>query len=150
MAGHPQNSPRGLFLKADSVDVDNQTVAGNTTGVVIEGGLALSGASSYMTQSSTTVSFPGAIKPSGAANAAITGSSSGNTMAAGLALSAQTSFLTQSGKIYIFPTTGTLPSTRVVGGMTFVKLTDSTGMLAYHATGTTWKYARSTSIFGTA
>ena len=46
---------------------------------------------------------------------------------------------------FILETRTTLPNTRVVGGLVFVS--NSTGkMLAYHSTGTTWKYANKTSV----
>jgi hypothetical protein len=101
MAGHPQNSPRGLFIKATSLQVGTQVISGNTTGLTLAGGLALSGKSKFMTANSTAT--------------------------------------------VIIPTVTTKPAARVVGGLCFVS--NSTGkMLAYHSTGTTWKYASATSV----
>jgi hypothetical protein len=101
MAGHPQNSPRGLFVKASLITVGAQTITASSTGVQITGGLALSGKSTYITANSTCA--------------------------------------------FIIPTRSTLPNTRHVGGLCFVS--NSTGkMLAYHSTGTTWKYLNKTSV----
>jgi len=53
MAGHPQNSPRGLFAKAGGIDIDDQSVTANSTGITLEAGLALSGKAKYFTANST-------------------------------------------------------------------------------------------------
>jgi hypothetical protein len=101
MAGHPQNSPRGLFVKSGAISLGGQSVTGNSTGMTLAGGLALSGKTKFLTANSTAT--------------------------------------------VIIPTVTTKPAARVVGGLCFVS--NSTGkMLAYHSTGTTWKYASATSV----
>ena len=119
---HPQNSPRGLFSKK-TIEIDGNTIEGNSTGVQLENGLALSGQSGYIAQSASGVILP-----------------------TGLSLSAQTDYHTaNSTASWIFPSTAVLPSTRVVGGLVFVS--NSTGKaLAYHSTGTTWLYMSGTSV----
>ena len=49
---HPQNSPRGLFAKKQ-VDIGSQSLTGNNTGLKVEGGLAVSNGSKYLTGNST-------------------------------------------------------------------------------------------------
>ena len=101
MAGHPQNSPRGLFVKASVVTIGANTLTSAATGLGLSGGIALSGQSTYLTASAASP--------------------------------------------LILPTVAALPSARVVGGLAFVS--NSTGKrIAFHSTGTTWKYIAGTSV----
>ena len=119
---HPQNSPRGLFAK-NRIDLGSNQITNASSGLKFNLGLALSGGTDYITANSTATVLP-----------------------TGLALSAQSDYFTANSTApLIFPSTAVLPSTRVVGGLVFVS--NSTGkMLAYHSTGTTWKYASATSV----
>ena len=147
MAGHPQNSPRGLFVKTTQIDVDDQSVAGNSTGITVDGGIALSAATTYITQNSTAVKFPTGIALSNKATTlAITQNSTAVVLPVGLALSGKAKYFTaNSTATLIIPTVTAIPSARVVGGLVFVS--NSTGkMLAYHSTGATWKYLNKTAV----
>jgi virulence-associated protein VagC len=164
---HPQNSPRGSFIKASSIGIDDQTVSGNTTGVTIEDGLALGDQTDFMTQDASGVKFPKGVAIS-AQTGYITQTATYVKLPTGLSLSAKTSYMTQnstavvlptglalSGKSVYFtanstatvivPTVSSLPAARVVGGLVFVS--NSTGKsLAFHSTGTTWVYTSKTSV----
>jgi hypothetical protein len=112
------NSPRGLISKKKFKSQD-QTMTGNTTGMVFSGQkLALAASTNYITENTT-----GQI-----------------TLPSGLALSGKTNMLTANSTCpVILPTRTAIPTTRTVGGVCFVS--NSTGKrLAFHSTGTTWKY----------
>lgn len=164
---HPQNSPRGSFIKASSIGIDDQTVSGNTTGVTIEDGLALGDQTDFITQGASGVKFPTGIAIS-AQTGYITQTSTYLKLPTGLSLSAKTDYITQNStavklptglalsgqSVYftanstatmIIPTVSAKPAVRIVGGLVFVS--NSTGkMLAYHSTGTTWAYLNKTSV----
>ena len=118
-----QNSPRGRFSKKE-IAVGGLNLTANSTGTKLSGGLALSGKSSMMTQNSTAHKLPGSIALGAQTNKYLNQDSTGNL---------------------VIPTATTLPTYRKLGGMCLVR--NSTGiMLAYHSTGTTWKYANKTSV----
>jgi hypothetical protein len=77
----------------------------------------------------------------------ITQDSTGNIKApAGLGLSNQVNYLTaNSTAALIIPRAASLPAVRVPGGIVFV-YNSTTAAIAFHTTGTTWKYANITSV----
>jgi hypothetical protein len=121
---HPQNSPRGRFSKAKIVSGD-QSLVGNSTGMQLGAGLALSARSSYATEDS-----------------------SGNfLLPAGLALSAKTAkFITQNSTGAIFPTVAAKPSARSSCKIAFLTNTTGKNYLAINTTGATWNYLQVTSV----
>jgi len=134
-----QNSPRGRFSKKKLVSQD-YSLLGNTTGSKFSGGLALNGASYYITENTTgNIKMPVGISMSGKTSY-ITQNSTGVKLPTGLALSAQTTYFTANATCpLISPVLTAIPTKRAVGGVCFVS--NSTGKrLAFHSTGTTWQY----------
>jgi hypothetical protein len=158
------NSPRGLISKKKFKSQD-QTMTGNTTGMVFSGqklalaastnyitenttgqisfpsGIAASGKTSYITQNSTGVKIPlGSIALANGTNYITQNTTGSVKFPAGVSFSAKTTYFTANSTCpMIWPVVTAIPTTRTVGGVCFVS--NSTGKrLAFHSTGTTWKY----------
>ena len=134
--------PAGLAISARTAYMATEDSSGNWKFPV---GISASGATSYITQNSTAVKVPVGLALSGRTET-ITQSASAVVLPTGLSLSGKSPvFTANSTSTLVFPTVTAIPTTRSVGGMVFVS--NSTGkMLAYHSTGTTWKYLAMTSV----
>lgn len=144
--GHPQNTPRGLFLKKGPVTIGANTLTSAASGVQFSAGIALSAQSGYITQTASGVIMPTGLALSGKSTY-ITQNSTAVILPAGLRLSGKTpAFTANSTATLIIPTVSALPSARIAGGLVFVRNSTGVGRLAFHNTGTTWKYADTTSV----
>lgn len=116
-----QNSPRGAFSKK-YIDIGGQAIqAASATGLQLPAGLALSGKTSYMTQNSTGVVFPGAVQVSAK------------------------KYISANSTAIILSTVAAKPATD--NGAAFTMISNSTGVaLAVNSTGVTWKYLQVTSV----
>jgi hypothetical protein len=136
-----QNSPRGRISKKKFASQD-MTLVGNTTGWVMSGQkLALAGSTNYITENTTgNIILPAGLAFSAKTSNFVTQNSTGVKLPQGLALSGKTTMFTANSTCpMIWPVLTAIPTTRVVGGVCFVS--NSTGKrLAFHSTGTTWKY----------
>lgn len=160
MAPKASNSSRGSYQKSII-----QVPAASGNGIYFDG---YSTSSALVYANSTGLTIAGAVKLAAQANATLTGDSAGISIAGNLRVSGKSITLTanstalissgkvalsgQSGKTlganstcFLLATASAIPTTRQVGGLVFVS--NSTGkMLAYHSTGTTWKYVDKTSV----
>ena len=117
----PQNSPIGLFAK-NRIDVGSQQLTYNSTALLFNGGIRLSGQ----------------------ANAIMTGDSTGVVLVGGIKISSART-LTANSTGFVATAESAIPSTDE--GAAFTLVSDSTGVaLAINATGTTWKYLATTSV----
>ena len=134
-------SPRGQISKKQFKSQD-QTMTGNTTGMVFNSKLAFGNAAqtNYLNENTTgNITLPVGLALS-AQTGFLTQTATYTKLPTGLALSAQTTFFTANATCpLIFPVLTAIPTKRAVGGICFVS--NSTGRrLAFHSTGTTWKY----------
>ena len=164
MAGHPQNSAQGLFIK-DQINIGAAEISVSSSDILFSGGIALSGQTDVITAASTYVKFPEGIALS-AQTDVITQTATYVKLPTGLTLSAQTAVITQDASDVILPggvkisnkksmranSTGitltaiaTKPATD--NGACFTIISNSTGVcLAINSTGATWKYLLTTSV----
>lgn len=154
---HSQNSPRGLWAKNLRVpasgglylaDYSTSTalLSGNSTGVVVAGGIKVSNkANGYITGDTTGVVLNAGLKVSNKANAVLTGNSTGIVTNAQIKVANKLYFSANSTG-FIFGTKTAAPSARSSAKVAF--LTNSTGANAVmvNTTGTTWKYLNVTTV----
>jgi len=127
---HIQSSPRGAFGK-ERIEIDDQVLTGNSTALLLSGGLALGGESTdIITQNSTALLLSAGLALSGEETDVITQNSTAVAFPSGVGLKAVT----------------TVPTTRYApGAVVFVG--NSTGnLIALNTTGTTWTYLNVTSV----
>lgn len=124
MAGHPQNSPRGLFQKKN-VTIGTVTLEESSSLLAINKGLTVTG-----DVGATTVTASGAI--------------SGSTLTATAAsVTIGSLAITANSTCFKLTTRTALPNTRQLGGVCFVS-NSTIKALAFHSTGTTWVYVDGT------
>jgi hypothetical protein len=162
MAGHPNNSFRGLWAKEafivpgakglmfETYSESTNLLTANSTGLAVAGGVKLSSqANATLTGNSTGVVIVGGVKISNQANGTLTGNSTG-VVATGAVKVNNAQYIKANSTGFSFGAKTALPSARTAG-YNWAFLTNSTGVSAVmlRTTGTTWKYLNVTSVLPT-
>ena len=143
MAGHPQSDRKGLWQK-DQIDVNAQSITGNSTAIKLSGGIALSGDTKYVTANSTAVKFTGGVALSGGASYVTANSTASLVLTAGIRVSNK-KYITANSTGFILTAVAAKPTAD--NGAAFTMISNSTGVaLAINSTGGTWKYLLTTSV----
>ena len=123
MMARPQNSPKGLFSK-NRIDVGANQITGNSTALLLSGGVRVSGVQ-MITGNSTAVVFGEGVRVSDAQT--LTGNSTG---------------LIHADSVGALP--GNVAGAKVIGVIDL----PTTGIAVFiNTTGTTYKYLSLTSVF---
>lgn len=138
MAGHPQNSPRGLWAAAAlNVGADGIKFTPYSTTTAL------------LDSDTTGLTVAGGVKVSGQANGLIRANSTGVRLA-GQARINDARYVGANSTAFTFTAQAAKPTTRTAG-FNWSYITNSTGVsgVMVRTTGTTWKYLNVTSVLPT-
>jgi hypothetical protein len=149
MANHPQNSPRGLWSKVKIlIGTGGQALTGDSTALILAGGLKVSGEDVTLTANSTSMVISGSLRLSGNSTGIVSHDSTGRLTANG-GIKINNAYVITADNTALTGPNSALPGNYSTANIAFGQNSTGNSFVAVRTTGTTWKYLNVTTALPT-